>query len=124
MTQHTVDILWQVFCDDGAGNPANGPRSPVISDGVAPPADPNGIIQTMLQPPVAVDIAEAGIAYRTTDFNATMTELVTVVHNALFDEQRQGNPLHPRRWWWNNLRRSQGQRRFCWSSGGLSLPVQ
>ena len=81
-----VDILWQVFCEDPdgtTGNPATG--APVtdrlagdFTDGVAPPAGPNGIIIPLddaADPPVAVDIAEAGIAYRVSlDVNDNVAE--------------------------------------------------
>ena len=105
-----TDILFQIFCDDGAGG-----MDRISGDFGDSQIDP-------LSGAAAVTDVAAGTGYRTTVSADDGTG--DCGPNALFHEQRQGNALPPRRWRWNNLRRSQGQRRFCWSSGGLSLPVQ
>ena len=67
-----VDILWQVFCEDPDGTTGAAGGAPVtdrlagdFTDGAAPA--PNGIIIPLddaADPAVAVDTAEAGVAYR------------------------------------------------------------
>ena len=65
------DILWQVFCEDpdggGAGPPAVATTDRIagdFSDGTAPNAGFGEIIPLDSDPAAAVDVAEAGVAYR------------------------------------------------------------
>ncbi|MBF55841.1 MAG: hypothetical protein CMA99_06875 [Euryarchaeota archaeon] len=67
------DILWQIFCEDPDGGGAGPPAVPTtdriagdFSDGTAPTAGFGEIIplDDATDPPVEVDVAEAGVAYR------------------------------------------------------------
>lgn len=94
-----VDILWQVFCEDPDGTTGAAGGAPVtdrlagdFTDGTAPPGGPNGIIIPLddaTDPPVAVDTAEAGVAYRVSldvNDNAAEPDRQDCSPQHLFDE--------------------------------------
>ena len=95
-----VDILWQVFCEDPdgtTGDPLTGSAvtdrlAGDFTDGAAPPG-PNGIIIPLddaTDPPVAVNTAEAGVAYRVSldvhDNDAVAADNQDCSPQHLFDE--------------------------------------
>ena len=121
------DILWQVFCED-AGNsttdriagefddtPGDGGTSIIfeLSDSLLRQLKPQ--LPRLVLPTESLLMQMLPAVHLLSKMTAALAQC---------SQQRSCHIVRSRCWWRKHIRGSESQRRFSWSSGGLSLPVQ